>query len=250
MNPSEASAGRVEALHAGQKLARFFEELLGEGGYYGPVAVAGGYLRDVALCRTPKDLDLFLDGGKITDMDGAERLAATLANRLIGASVGRSIPCYGEWAEDVACVVPVKLDLSRPPLDLWPKGCMIPQDVDLVILIRDRMVEHGYTARLTNDAYNQELFLKAVVARVDLRLNALGSTPAFTHASPLWDMDAFNSRLVIQKTRGDGSARIVKRLERLLLDKYRGWTTYCEQEDGSLAPFPVGSQPAGGDSEE
>lgn len=247
MNPSEASSGRVEALHAGQKLAKFFEEIVHEAGYHGPVAVAGGYLRDVALCRTPKDLDIFLDGGKILGMQGAEQLAAAIANRLIGASVGRSIPCYGEWAEDISCVVSVRLDPQNPPVDNWPKGCMIPQEIDLVILLRDRMVASGFTPRLTNDAYNQELFLKAVLARVDLRLNALGATPAFTHASPKWDLDAYNSRLVIQKTRGDGTARISKRLDRLLLDKFRGWTAYREQEDGTLTPLPVGDdgEPSG-----
>lgn len=235
MNPSEASAGRVEALHMGQKLARFFEELLHEAGYHGPVAVAGGYLRDVALCRTPKDLDLFLDGGIVGDMTGAEELAASIANRLIGATVGRSIPCYGEWAEDIACVVPITLDPSRPPLDNWPKGCIVPQDIDLVILLRDRLVEGGFRPRLVNDAYNQELFLKACLARVDLRLNALGSTPAFTHASPSWDMDAYNSRLVLQKTRDGDSERIAVRLYKLLLDKFRGWKPYREDtQSGSL----------------
>lgn len=244
LQPSEVSSGRVEALHMGQKLARFFEELLHEGGYHGPVAVAGGYLRDVALCRTPKDLDLFLDGGKIHGMDGAEELAASLANRLIGVSVGRTIPCYGEWAEDISCVVSIRVDLKNPPVDIWPKGCMIPQEIDLVILLRDRMVETGFIPRMVNDAYNQELFLRAVLARVDLRLNALGSTPAFTLASPLWDLDAYNSRLVIQKSRGDGSPRIVKRLARLLLDKYRGWTTYCEQQDGTLTALPIDGEAA------
>lgn len=245
MNPSEASSGRVEALHMGQKLARFFEEILHEAGYHGPVAVAGGYLRDVALCRTPKDLDLFLDGGRLPAMSDAEELAAAIANRLIGATVGRSIPCYGDWAEDVDFVVSVRLDPSRLPADGWPKGCTIPQEVDLVILTRDQMVKEGFTPRLTNDAYNQELFLKAVLARVDLRLNALGATPAFTHASSQWDMDAYNSRLVIQKTRGDGTVRIAKRLDRLLLDKFRGWASYREQEDGTITPLPIGDEGEG-----
>lgn len=241
MNPSEASSGRIEALHAGQKLARFFEEILHEAGYRGPVAVAGGYLRDVALCRPPKDLDLFLDGGKVGDMSGAEQLAAAIANRLIGATVGRSIPCYGEWAEDITCVVPIILDPSRPPIDNWPKGCTIPQDIDLVILLRDRMVAEGFRPRMVNDAYNQELFLKAVLARVDLRLNALGSTPAFTHASPSWDMDAYNSRLVLQKTRDADSTRIAVRLYRLLLDKYRGWKPFSEDtSEGSLTGISPG----------
>lgn len=243
LNPSEVSSARVEALHAGKKLASFFEEFLHEAGYHGPVAIAGGYLRDVALCRTPKDLDIFLDGGKVLGMSGAESLAAALSNRLIGATVGRSIPCYGEWAEDITCVVSLRVDLNNPPLDNWPKGCMIPQEIDLVILVRDRMVEGGFAPRMVNDAYNQELFLKAVLARVDLRLNALGATPAFTYASPSWDMDAYNSRLVIQKARGDGSDRIVRRLSRLLADKFRGWTTFVEQEDGTLTPIPIGDEP-------
>lgn len=245
MNPSEVSSGRTEALHAGKKLAKFFEEFLHEAGYHGPLAIAGGYLRDVALCRTPKDLDLFLDGGIVGGMVGAEALAATISNRLSGATVGRSIPCYGDWAEDITCVVSVKLNPALA-LDNWPKGCMIPQEIDLVVLMRDRLVAEGFKPRMVNDAYNQEMFLKVVLARVDLRLNALGTTPAFSHASSQWDMDAYNSRLVIQKARGDGSARIVRRLTRLLQDKFRGWTTYVEQEDGSLTPLPVGDGPAPG----
>lgn len=241
MNPSEVSAGRTEALYTGKKLARFFGDILHEACYQGPLAIAGGYLRDIALCRTPKDLDLFLDGGKVNGMAGAENLAAAISNRLVGATVGRSVPCYGEWAEDISCVVSVKLPLKDVAIDNWPKGCIIPQDIDLVILLRDRMVAEGFTPRLVNDAYNQELFLKVVLARVDLRLNALGATPAFTAASPHWDMDAYNSRLVIQKTRLDGAPRIQRRLDRLLLDKFRGWTPYVEQpEDGTISEISTG----------
>lgn len=243
--PASISTARTEALHTGQKLARFFGDILHEAGHEGPVALAGGYLRDIALCREPKDLDLFLDGGRVNGMAGAEDLAAAISNRLIGASVGRSVPCYGEWAEDISCVVSVKLDVKRTPIDNWPKGCIIPQDIDLVILLRDRMVEEGFTPRLTNDAYNQELFLKVVLARVDLRLNALGATPAFTSASPHWDMDAYNSRLVIQKTRLDGAPRIQRRLDKLLLDKFRGWTPYVEQEDGTIQEVSTGDLPTG-----
>lgn len=243
MNPSEVSAGRTEALHAGQKLVRYFDSILHEAGYHGALALAGGYLRDVALCRTPKDLDLFVDGGKVQGMAGAENLAAAIANRLIGASVGRSISCYGSWAEDITCVVSVNLSSQfqgeRIALDGWPKGCMIPEAIDIVVLIPERLKTEGFTPRLTNDAYNQELFLKATLARVDLRLNALGATPAFTYASPDWDMDAYNSRLVIQKTRGDGTERIAKRLTRLMSDKFRGWTAYREQEDGSLSSLAL-----------
>lgn len=246
MNPSEASSGRVEALHAGQKLAKFFEEFLHEGGYHGPVAVAGGYLRDLALSFPPKDLDIFLDGGKVGGMEGAERLTAFLSNRLIGVSVGRCIPCYGSWAEDISCVssavMPTLPELRVRLAKEWPRGCPLPEvSIDLVVLLRDRLVQDGFTPRMVNDAYNQELFLRAVLARVDLRLNALGSTPAFTTSSSLWDMDAYNRRLVVQSARDDSDRdRIIRRLERLTSDKFLGWTSYCEKQDGTLTPIPIG----------
>lgn len=245
--PSSIAAARVEALHCGQKLVRFFGEML-HLKYAGPLAIAGGYLRDVALCRTPKDLDLFLDGGMVAGMDGAEELAATIANRLIGASVGRSMPCYGKWAEDVTCVVAINVPTAddkrkRMSLDNWPKGCIVPStSIDLVILIRDRMVSEGYAPRMVNDTYNQEMFLKSVLRRVDLRLNAIGATPAFTLASPDWDKDAYYSRLVIQKARhAEDAKRIGRRLERLTSEKFLDWSTFREREDGSLQDFPLGS---------
>lgn len=247
MNPSEVSAGRVEALHAGQKLAKFFETFLNEAGYHGPMAVAGGYLRDLALYRQPKDLDIFLDGGMVGGMDGAEKLAASISNRLIGASVGRCIPCYGSWAEDIVCVTSVVMPTlpslrERLSASSWPKACPLPEhSIDLVILFRERLLKDGFTPRMVNDVYNQELFLKAVLARVDLRLNALGATPGFTTSSSHWDMDAYNSRLVVQSARDDGDRdRIVRRLTRLTSEKFLGWTSYCEQEDGKLSPLAIG----------
>jgi hypothetical protein len=242
LTPSGISSLRIQALATGKRLASVFEDVI-HAHYRGPLVVGGGFLRDLALNKDPKDLDLFLDGGKVEGMAGAEEVTAVLSNSLKGATLGRTIRCYGEWAEDVLCVCKVVLDPNQgPPLDSWPKGCVIPDELDLVFLLRSGISEAGYLPRMVNDVYNQEMFLKAVLARVDLRLNALGATPTGTHASPQWDLDAYNSRLVIQKTRTTSSAvnRLSKRLARLTDYKFRGWSMHLEQPDGSLAPFALG----------
>lgn len=270
MKPIDISAGRVSACEIGMRLSRHFEGILKRAGYDGPVAIAGGYLRDVALGRTPKDLDLFLDSGKVNGMTGAEHLASAISNSLLGATLGRAIPCYGSWARDIASVVSVTTTArigrgspsgttSKGGSDVdtedgllgtnshedssgWPVGCPAPQSsIDLVVLLRATLSEVGYIPRMVNDAYNQELFLKAVLARVDLRLNAIGATPAFVYASPHWDLDAFHQRLIIQTSRIDDEDRIISRLSRLTDQsngKYAGWT--IENEPAPIA-LPVSS---------
>lgn len=230
--------GRVQALHAGRKLAQHFEEALYGAGYRGPTAVAGGYLRDIALARDPKDLDIFLDGGHVPSMEIAKQYALAVVSVIKGARVAKMISGYGAWAEDIVVVVNIDLDVDHQEF-LWVDKCAIPTSIDLVVLKRDRMVEAGYEPRLTNDSHNQEMFLKACLRRVDLRLNAIGATSHETWAHPDWDFDAYYTRLVIQHERREGTERIQKRLDRLLGSKYKGWAVKYECEDGSVSDTPV-----------
>lgn len=239
-----AAMGRSEALHTAQRLARHTEEALVNTGYHGPVAVCGGYVRDIALARSPKDLDVFLDSAYVRDRKHAEMLGAAIAIQVKGARVSQIMASYGTWAKDVDVVVKVRLDLDNQEL-AWLDRCPIPAEVDLIVLRHQALRDRGYEHRLTNDAYNQECFLKACLARVDLRLNALGATPAFTHSHPEWDFDAYYNRLVVQYAKHDDLERINKRLKRLGSEKFPNWTQHYELSDGTLQDHPYESSPVG-----
>lgn len=230
--------GRTQAMHVGRKLASYFDEALHEVGYQGPLAVAGGYIRDIALARDPKDLDIFLDGGFVTNMGTAEAMAEAVIGRIKGAVLDKIIPCYGGWAEDIQMVVQIELHLDFQEF-VWLDKCPIPLSIDIVVLKRDRMVLEGYTAKVVNDRHNQETFLKACLQRVDIRLNAIGATRDFVWAHPQWDWDAYKSNLTVQYARREGMGRIAKRLERLLQGKFQGWTIKYERADGEVQDTPV-----------
>lgn len=232
-----AAMGRAEALHTAQRLARHTEEALINTSYHGPIAVAGGYVRDIALARTPKDLDVFLDSAYVRDRKHAEMLGAAIAIQVKGARVSKIMASYGTWAVDVDLVVKIKLDLDNQEL-AWLDRCPIPAEVDLIVLRSQALRDHGYEHRLTNDQFNQENFLKACLNRVDLRLNALGATPTVTYAHPEWDFDAYHNRLVVQYAKHDDLDRIHARLKRLGTDKFPNWTRHYELPDGSLADAP------------
>lgn len=232
-----AAMGRAEALHTAQRLARHSEEALINTGYYGPLAVAGGYVRDIALARTPKDLDIFLDSAYVRDRKHAEMLGAAIAIQVKGARVSKLMASYGTWAKDVDLVVKIQLDLDDQEL-AWLDRCPIPGEIDLIVLRHQELRDYGYQHRLTNDSYNQECFLKACLARVDLRLNSLGSTPVFSHAHPEWDFDAYHNRLVVQLAKHDDLDRIAARLKRLGSEKFPNWTKHYELPDGSLSDSP------------
>lgn len=234
LHPSTIAMNRTHVLAIGKTMAKFFEDCLKAGGYVGPVAVAGGYLRDVGLMRQPKDMDIFIDGGHCKTMDEARKLAEEVSKRVSSFTLSsiKVMPCYGTWAEDVAMVAEVRGDFHA----LWPTATApVPEAIDLIVLLRPELIKAGYQARLVNDAWNQESFLSAVLARVDLRLNAIGATPTHTEANPHWDFDAYYHRLVIQHSRKDGSDRISRRILRLLATKYQGWDIGYEQADGSVS---------------
>lgn len=208
--------------------------MLRSAGYAGPIVLAGGYLRDTATLRAPKDLDLFLDN----DMNSIDlrRVAYRFGHEMSCAS--SIVSTYGSWAADVATLCKYRL----LPHSAWPwTELPRPESVDLVFLDRETLTKEGYIpVRDRGDETETSLadltFLDACLARVDLRLNAIGITERFCRMSPHWDDDAEHNRLVIQQGRHD-HARITKRLDRLLADKFAGWTAHMELDyDGSIGP--------------
>lgn len=244
MNPSTIALNRTAALHVGQRWAKFLETATAHEGYSGPIAVVGGYLRDIALHREPRDLDVFLFGPP--EMAAAQKLAKVVAKQLSPSCEALSgIPSYGGWASDVSFVVPIAVhkDLSTFKWPFPTDEVPIPATIDLVVLDADAMREAGYTPRLVNDGFNKELWLEACLSRVDLRLNALGATANNFTANPNWDFDAFEQRLVVQFSRKDEQERINKRLQRLTTGKYQGWSVFNETQNGEIVPVSTQPEP-------
>lgn len=235
------SLQKSDAWDKGRRLAEYLERSLQPVNYAGPVVVAGGYMRDLAMGRTPKDLDVFLDGGCIKGMEHGKSIGSVIAGILgHGAEVGRAIPCYGTWAADVDSVVKIAFPADQDQELLYLAGIPVPFSVDLVILRRKEMVKAGYAPSVHLDQNTRDTFLYACLRRVDLRLNAIGSSAQTTRSADQWDADALNSRLVIQWERQQdaedkAAARIDKRVIRLLADKYVGWTVHLEGPDGEIS---------------
>lgn len=203
--------------------------------YFGPVAVAGGYVRDTATERTPKDLDIFIDGGHASGPK-ANLIAAAVCTLLGHGAKARLIPCYGTWAPDVATII--KIEFEPEAIDqefLWVEGIPIPFSVDIVILGREQLVKNGYTPD-QEDA--RASFLKACIARVDTRLNALGACCTHQLCHSHWIADVLQERIVVQAARAsEDLARIQTRVERLASDKYRDWKLWIETPLGELLPL-------------
>lgn len=205
--------------------------LIGAGNYSGNLAIAGGYLRDIACRKRPKDLDIFFDADHLKDLAHAaaigQRLCRTIED---GAEVVRTFASYGTWAEDVEGVVSIELPEATHYCDQ-----LIPTKIDLVFLRPSQLKKYGYDG-------SEASFLSALCARVDLRLNAIGVSPQGTFVDAGWESDLLEKRLVVQKARlAPGQEadmkRIQRRLERLAQDKFKGWTVQYELHDGSLTPF-------------
>lgn len=215
---------KTDALMAAQDLAATLSARL-SGVYDGPLVVAGGWVRDKALGFTPKDLDVFIDGGICTSLE----MADTLANRINTATLQvkpRQFSSYGTWASDVDHITQVHDH---------PKG-----PVDLVVLRRDALEAAGYTPQSDVRIYRNTTFLHAVLSRIDLRVNAIGANAYQSHCAPMWDFDVAAKRLVIQASRKDENMdREDKRLARLLGGKFFGWSVYHEEGD-TLMPYMTG----------
>ena len=237
---------RAEMQGKVQSLCIHLQGILQGAGYFGPVAIAGGYLRDVAIGKdTPKDLDVFLDSGYIREQGVSVRGLAAVVGSLLGVlEKVHVIPCYGDWASDIEMVAKATITADDP----LGAGLPAPSSVDIVVLRREEMVKFGYEPTAEDNPYElQRQFLSIVLSRVDLRLNAIGVTPLVIQQDPEWDHDVLAQRVVVQwERRTDKTERIDKRLARLGGDeeprgKFAGWTQLYEGPDGSLYPegFPV-----------
>lgn len=240
--PISAALGRKDALATAQRLALHIAESLTHVGYAGPVAVVGGYVRDIALARVPKDLDVFLDfsyyrepavKGAKSKRQLAMQFGEHLGKHLSGSSCIGSVLNYDNWAEGIEVVIKMAVAPVPGQALSWLDQCPIPDDIDLVFLGKDVLP----SPRLMNDRANQEGFLKAVIDRVDVRMNAIGATPLVTLSNPEWDFDAYHNRLVVQKSRHD-MPRIERRLKRLKSSKFPQWTIHYEHDDGTLRDSP------------
>lgn len=222
-----------------QLVATWLEGIFSAEAYMGPVVIAGGWVRDLALGRTPKDLDIFIDGGALARMDEAEHLAGVLSDYLgDGWRVDKTLPCYGNWAADLEKVV--KIEGPEEGAALAAQDTPV-RSIDLIVLSRAEMEKAGYRPSTHMSNGVRASFLRAVLERVDLRLNAIGSTTTGTDCASQWNEDALNERLVVQAARLDGedseiASRILARIGRHTEPegKYAGWTVHRELPDGSL----------------
>lgn len=201
-------------------------------GFKSHMAIAGGYLRDLASRRKPKDLDFFFDGNDLNDMAHAaaigKRICALLED---GAEVTQTFASYGGWALDVECVVRIAL-----PQPTHYCNALIPPNIDLVFLRPGQLSKFGFDG-------SEATFLTALCKRVDLRLNAIGCSPEHTYLDPHWEEDHAEKRLVVQCARiqpntASDVKRITKRLERLSETKFKGYSIEYELHDGSLTHRP------------
>lgn len=202
-----AAMGRVEALNTAQRLTRVLEEYLHAAGYRGPTAIAGSYVRDIALAREPDFLTVYLDAPFILS---AVRYHAIACSVIGGA---RGVPKTGT--------------------------------VELEGLPRTLTVPHGYVPQLTNDRFNQETFLRAVTRLPMLRINGLGATPGMTFADPRWDWDAYDNKFVIRAGHHlDDASRPTETIEALTASKYPDWKVY--HEDATTGDILEGYPPQPG----
>lgn len=221
-----------QAFKLAQYLQLFLEE---EADYFGPVVVAGGYVRDLATERTPKDLDVFIDGGHAGGPK-ANLIAAAVCTLLGHGAKARMIPCYGTWAPDVATIIKIEFeDLEDAGQELlYIDGVPIPFSVDIVVLGREQLIKNGYTP----DADAEVSFLKACVNRVDTRLNCIGASQTQQLVHSEWIADVLNERIVVQSARaGEDLSRIAARTERLAATKFENWTQWIEWPDGEILPM-------------
>lgn len=226
---------RMHALALCQGLAKAVNEALLPLGYTEPVAVAGGFCRDLALNRIPKDMDLFVAGG--TGIKGAAIGEAVADLIRHSAAVKQVIPNYVGWADDLDAVVKVECD-PQDQRFTWLAGCPLPRELDIVILNREKLLGYGYTPSPDNYPGDTS-FLQVVTDRVDIRLNAIGTTATVMHSAEGWEDDALAERLVVQWSRRHAHKRLAKRLAKHVAGKFEGWSIAYETADGSLSPTPV-----------
>lgn len=224
---------RAHALVASTRVAKWVKRLLDSEGYHGPVCVAGGYCRDLALLRDPKDLNVFVSSDWA---DLVPVLGVNIAVNLRGQWLRTSDEVF---APDVEGICRITLDETA-----WADRSFIPDAINIVILKSESMLDLGYVpgSQVTEDCS----FMQACLARADLRLNSLGACSVVSAYHPEWDDDAYHQRLVVQHrclTSGEPLKRIEDRLRAFTTDKFVGWDVRYEGPHGELlTEWPPRSQ--------
>ncbi len=205
--------------------------------YTGPLVTAGGFWRDGIVGNQPKDLDIFilesyLEKGSARDvarsisrLSPVPSLTPTIEDGRPSGTL-KMIPCYGKWSQDVSL-------LMQAMTPLLPIDIVVLNDASLLEWMKRQKLQLGDRENL------DRLFLRYVLERVDLRMNHIGANANSFALSPKFREDLEAKRLVVQWERivdaePDEFVRIVKRIQRLLLEKFQGWTTWTEDKDGEI----------------
>lgn len=199
-------------------------------------AVAGGYLRDVALGRYPKDLDVFLDG-HCNDRHILKDKVEALTAALPGAKVVNFFTTYDKWTPDIDVVCQIGLQAQQE----WGFSGPTPETIDLIVLNRYALECSSQDAggSPAAKAFEQsQTFLEALLHRIDLRINTLGATVTDSQAHRAWNYDALYNRLVARYAKLDDLERVQKRLTRLRSTKFPDWTIHYEGPTGELLDEP------------
>lgn len=220
---------KAHALNIAQQLASRLEIGLS----ISPLAIAGGYVRDLALGHIPKDVDVWMDSGNIAE---SPLEVANRACRLLGPgwSPGVVLKSYGTWSKDIDWVAKVHYHGPCTYSDgCFVDGLPVPGSIDLIALRRDGLEALGHEV---GTRFSRQTFGAAVCVRVDLRANAIGATSEGPVQVYEWDADVEAKRLVVQNARiEECMRRIDKRLARLSTTKYAGWGCFYEGPNGELS---------------
>lgn len=183
--------------------------------------------------------------GRVQACYQASRLALRLEELFHSLGYQGPLAVYGPYVRDNALardpvVLNLALDLSRVSAETLAKLRLavinMKPAVSIDLFARQHLMAVGYEPQLTNDRFNEETFLKAIVASVPIRINAIGATKGHTLADPQWDFDAYHNRFVLKSgAHLDPAERPEETLEALTSGKYRDWITQHERAtDGEL----------------
>jgi hypothetical protein len=170
------------------------------------VATAGGYWRDALFGKTAKDIDFFLlaEQGQYT-LSQYQDIAKALVKG-VGLDVFsiRTLPCYGEWADDIVMLCKVSVD-NGP-------------DVDVVFL--------------NASIYGASTFMEDCLNRFDVRLNSIGADVNGWSCNKNLVSDLEEQRLVVHWERLPMCDRMHRRMEYLTGEnKFPGWTCWVESDN-------------------
>lgn len=178
--------------------------------------------------------------GRVQACYQASRLALQVEEHLTEMKYRGPVAIIGSYVRDLALArdpssIGVAIDQVFLPVGLPFVLNKLSVPVSFVTHDRIKLTSHGYFPQLTNDRFNQETFLKAVIALEPLRINALGATPSHTLSDPNWDFDAYHNRFVLKYGMSpDLAERPEETLEALTSGRYRDWTIQHELANGDL----------------